>query len=125
MYVGNITQPYAGADALTLYAFTTGSPEDNSYAAATPCATLNITIENPALVGKFKPGDTFYVDFTPVIPAAVPTGEQSPAEAAANPVPEPALEQAAVEVAEAVAVKEAGEVIKDFAEKVDGSTFTN
>lgn len=43
-----------------------GSDEDNTYAKFSPSVELGITIANPALVGAFKQGDTFYVDFTPV-----------------------------------------------------------
>lgn len=41
-----------------------GSDEDNSYARYSPSADLTINVQNPALVGKFKPGAKFYVDFT-------------------------------------------------------------
>jgi hypothetical protein len=41
-----------------------GSDEDNTYALFSPSARLDITITNPALYGKFKPGKKFYVDFT-------------------------------------------------------------
>lgn len=41
-----------------------GSDEDNTFAKFTPQADLNITINNPALVGKFQVGETYYVDFT-------------------------------------------------------------
>jgi hypothetical protein len=43
-----------------------GSDEDNTFAKFSPSVNLKITIANPALIGKFNPGDTFYVDFTPV-----------------------------------------------------------
>jgi hypothetical protein len=43
-----------------------GTDEDNTFATWTPSASLQMTITNPALLGKFKAGDTFYVDFTPV-----------------------------------------------------------
>jgi len=39
--------------------------EDNSYSRWTPCATIDITVQNPELFGKFAAGDTFYIDFTP------------------------------------------------------------
>jgi hypothetical protein len=39
--------------------------EDNTYAKMSPGANLTIHIANPALWGKFKHGDKFYVDFTP------------------------------------------------------------
>lgn len=41
-----------------------GKDEDNSFARFTPSAELNMYISNPDLEGSFKPGDTFYVDFT-------------------------------------------------------------
>lgn len=43
-----------------------GSDENNSYARWTPSASLNMSVNNPALHGKFKPGQEFYVDFTAV-----------------------------------------------------------
>lgn len=42
-----------------------GSDEDNTYAKFSPSATLQISITNPALLGKFKAGEKYYVDFTP------------------------------------------------------------
>jgi hypothetical protein len=39
--------------------------EDNTYARMSPGASLTINVANPALWGKFKHGDRFYVDFTP------------------------------------------------------------
>ena len=42
-----------------------GSDEDNTYASFTPTATMSINITNKALHGTFKPGQKFYVDFTP------------------------------------------------------------
>lgn len=42
-----------------------GESEDNTYARYTPMASLNMTINNPELLGQFKVGDRFYVDFTP------------------------------------------------------------
>jgi hypothetical protein len=41
-----------------------GSDENNTYAKFSPCVSLQITIQNPALYGKFEAGDEFYVDFT-------------------------------------------------------------
>jgi len=43
-----------------------GSDENNTYAKFSPSASLRITITNPALIGQFNPGETFYVDFTPI-----------------------------------------------------------
>lgn len=42
-----------------------GSDEDNTFAKFSPSASFDIQIANPALIGKFAVGDTFYVDFTP------------------------------------------------------------
>lgn len=42
-----------------------GSDEDNTYAHYSPSANCEIFIANPALAGKFEPGQKFYVDFTP------------------------------------------------------------
>lgn len=44
-----------------------GSDEDNTFARWTPSAVLDMQVNNPDLLGKFKAGDTFYVDFTPVV----------------------------------------------------------
>ncbi len=43
-----------------------GSDEDNTFAKFSPSVSLDITISNPALYGQFKPGQKFYVDFSPV-----------------------------------------------------------
>lgn len=43
-----------------------GSDEDNTFAKFSPSATLAIQITNPALLGQFKVGEKYYVDFTPV-----------------------------------------------------------
>lgn len=42
-----------------------GSDEDNTFAKWSPSVELKITITNPALIGQFKVGEKFYVDFTP------------------------------------------------------------
>ncbi len=41
-----------------------GSDEDNTFAKFTPSASCEIHIANPALFGKFEPGQKLYVDFT-------------------------------------------------------------
>ena len=43
-----------------------GSDEDNTFAKYSPSVELKISITNPALIGKFSVGDTYYVDFTDV-----------------------------------------------------------
>ena len=41
-----------------------GLDEDNTFSLFTPAADLTMTVTNPAVVGKIKVGQTFYVDFT-------------------------------------------------------------
>jgi hypothetical protein len=43
-----------------------GSDENNTYAKFSPSATIEITVANPALIGRLNPGEFYYVDFTPV-----------------------------------------------------------
>lgn len=42
-----------------------GKSEDNDFARWTPSGKVELTIQNPALFGKFEPGQKFYADFTP------------------------------------------------------------
>jgi len=51
-----------------------GLHEDSTFSKYSPSAELSISITNPTLLGKFNPGDKFYVDFTPA-------DEQKPASA--------------------------------------------
>jgi len=41
-----------------------GLDENNTFATYTPSASLNMTINNPSLVGQFNVGETYYLDFT-------------------------------------------------------------
>lgn len=62
-----------------VYANTTNK-EDNTFAEATPSATLELQITNKELHGRFKPGQKFYVDFTEAdLPPAVPATEPASA----------------------------------------------
>ena len=45
-----------------------GSDEDNTFAKFSPSGEFRLTIANPALLDTYKPGQMFYVDFTPVPP---------------------------------------------------------
>jgi hypothetical protein len=58
-----------------------GKDEDNSYARWTPSADLTMYINNPELLGRFKPGVKMYVNFESVdnVPRAL-----TPEELAAN-----------------------------------------
>lgn len=42
-----------------------GTDEDNSFARWTPSASLQMSIQNPALLDQFQEGQRFYVDFSP------------------------------------------------------------
>jgi hypothetical protein len=55
-FFGVNTKGYAGTD---------GLDEDNTFARYSPSANFQILIANPALFGKFEPGQRFYVDFSP------------------------------------------------------------
>lgn len=41
-----------------------GESEDNTFARYTPGGEVKLNITNPELMGKFKPGQKFYADFT-------------------------------------------------------------
>ena len=41
-------------------------PTDTCFSQYTPNGHLSIDLQNPALVGSFRPGDHYYVDLTPV-----------------------------------------------------------
>ena len=42
-----------------------GLSEDSTFSKFSPHAELKITVTNPALIGKYSPGEVYYVDFTP------------------------------------------------------------
>lgn len=43
-----------------------GLDEDNTFAAFTPSADLNMVITNPVLLNQFMPQEIYYLDFTKV-----------------------------------------------------------
>ena len=61
---------YVKVDKLTLKAVcpdrfgAKGESEDNTFARYTPQGDLTLTVNNPDLVDKIKPGQKFYLDFT-------------------------------------------------------------
>ncbi len=61
-------EKYDGGENITFRAVynSANSPEDNTYAKYTPSATAHLQITNPNLIGQYKQGQQFYVDFTPV-----------------------------------------------------------
>lgn len=69
----NHVQPSFGSETLTFNPVSkpagyddTGLDEDNTFAKYSPGGQFILTVANPALLGKFKVGETYYVDFTPV-----------------------------------------------------------
>ena len=42
-----------------------GNDENNTFAKWSPAGEFSLTITNPALLGTYRPGQVFYVDFTP------------------------------------------------------------
>ena len=81
MQVSSVT-PSGDAEVLTMSAVARnaaypedGSDENNTYAKFTPSASVEMTINNPELKGKFTVGQEFYVDFTEVSKAGEEAGE--------------------------------------------------
>lgn len=71
MYISSV-EKYQGGEKVNFAAIgrsggypADGGDEDNTYAKYTPSADAHFHIQNPALFDQFKPGDKFYVDFTP------------------------------------------------------------
>ena len=40
------------------------TPEDQRFQKATPTGSMSLTIDNPAMIDAFKPGESYYVDLT-------------------------------------------------------------
>lgn len=64
-------EKFTGCDVLKMAPVCGGKPfgpngqsEDNTFALYTPSGELKLNITNPDLLGKFEPGQKFYVDFT-------------------------------------------------------------
>jgi hypothetical protein len=49
---------------ITMGAVYGSSPEDRSFAQATPQGEITFRLDNPDLAEEFKPGQAYYVDFT-------------------------------------------------------------
>lgn len=58
--------PSGNSEVLIMSPVTTGSEENKSFAQWTPWGRLELGISNPNLLGTFKPGDEYIVDFTKV-----------------------------------------------------------
>lgn len=65
-----------------------GENEDNDFARWSPSGSLSLTITNPNLMGKFFTGQTFYLNFSEVVPVTAPA---DPVLATPAPVADPVL----------------------------------
>lgn len=72
MKITSVTRHSAEYETLTMCGVSKSTPypadgfdEDNTFAKFSPSVDLKIGIANPALIGKFEPGETYYVDFSP------------------------------------------------------------
>jgi len=64
MYVTSVSK--AGeTENINLSAVCSGSEENKQFAKYTPCASVNISIDNPSAQGVLTQGKEFYVDFIP------------------------------------------------------------
>lgn len=69
-YITQIEKPSESFEKLHFYPVTDkpygpdGENEDNTFARWTPSGELTLGITNPALIGTFKEGEKYYLDFT-------------------------------------------------------------
>ena len=67
------------------------TPEDNSFASATPSAEFSMLVTNESLYGQFEAGKAYYFDVTPCVQTAeIPPAVEPVAAAPAEPQPAPA-----------------------------------
>lgn len=55
----------ADGQRVRLSVVTGGNPENEAFQAASPTGVLDLTILNPSVLGKFEPGKSYYLDFSP------------------------------------------------------------
>lgn len=55
---------YGGKEAELSAVYSSGKPEDNEFAKATPSGSIKITVDNPAAKDFLVPGKNYYVDFS-------------------------------------------------------------
>jgi hypothetical protein len=78
MRCSQVTKTEYGAECVKLSAVYGNGEENKSFAKATPCATVDMQIDNPDAQGAFVPGGEYYVDFAPAFkPAIAPAAEQA------------------------------------------------
>jgi hypothetical protein len=64
MYTKDSKETPVPAREITMYAVYDGSAENRSFAQSTPNGTLTFMLGNPDLAEAFKPGESYYIDFT-------------------------------------------------------------
>jgi len=62
--IETVSQHCWGGESIEAAPVVGGSEENKSFWKATPNGTLKFTISNPDVIGKFKAGREYYVDFT-------------------------------------------------------------
>lgn len=63
--VEKVTKYSGNFEQVTLNAVYGGTAENESFAQATPGGKLEITVSNPAVIGKIVPGAYYYLDLIP------------------------------------------------------------
>lgn len=63
--VVSVTESEGGNKYVKLQPVVGGSPENEQFFKWTPTGEINMGTINPAAAEQFKPGQQFYVDFTP------------------------------------------------------------
>lgn len=79
MRLNSVNGEYQGYEALSFSAVAKSEPygddgydENNTYAKFSPSGSLSLTVANPNLLGKFKAGEEYYLDFTKAKDAPAP-----------------------------------------------------
>lgn len=87
MRLNSVNGDYPGYEVLSFSAVAKSEPygddgydENNTYAKFSPSGRLDLTVANPNLLGKFKVGEEYYLDFTKAKDAPViePVTQQEP-----------------------------------------------
>lgn len=63
--VQSVTETEGGLKTASLQPVSSGSPENAEFFKWTPSGSIQLGTINPAAAEQFKPGTSFYVDFTP------------------------------------------------------------
>lgn len=83
MRINNIDTQFVGQEGLSFIAVSKseaypedGYDENNTYAKFSPSGSLSLTVANPNLLGKFKVGEEYYLDFTKAKAAPLPVEKE-------------------------------------------------